>query len=77
MRRHASVYFFGLWANNLSICPLFPILVTLSLYMANFGETSLSYNYSVKNLVYFNHVSSQSSIGKCWQIKGFKSDFIF
>ena len=43
VRRHASVYFFGLWANNLSICPLFPILVTLSLYMANFGETSLSY----------------------------------
>ena len=37
------IFFWALWANNLGICPLFPILVTLSLYMTNLGETSLSY----------------------------------
>ena len=35
------IFLWALWLNNFSICPLFPILVTLSLYMANFGETSL------------------------------------
>ena len=36
------IFLWALWANNLSVCPLFPILVNLSLYMANFGETSVS-----------------------------------
>ena len=37
------IFCWALLANNFSVCLLFPILVILSLYMANFGETLLSY----------------------------------